>query len=104
MTMLSRTATYHAELREQLDSVARALYVQRGLLWLARGFVLGTVVDFGLILWAWIRDTVGILSLPILVAVPVVSAIAVAVGSLIVRHNSTELARRVDRAARLHER
>ena len=41
MTMLSPAATYHAELREQLGSVGRALSVQRGLLWLARGLVRG---------------------------------------------------------------
>src|SRR3981081_3106677 len=37
MTMLSPAATYHAELREQLGTVGRALSVQRGLLWLPRG-------------------------------------------------------------------
>jgi len=42
MTMLSPAATYHAELREQLGTVARALSVQRGLLWLARGLAAGS--------------------------------------------------------------
>src|SRR5919201_456240 len=37
MTMLSPGATYHAELREQLAGVARALSVQRAILWLALG-------------------------------------------------------------------
>ena len=54
MTMLSPAATYHAELRQQLGSVGRALSVQRGLIWLARGLAAGTVVVLGLVIWAWI--------------------------------------------------
>jgi hypothetical protein len=50
MTMLSPAATYHAELREQLGtSGGRALSIQRGLLWLARGLAAGTIVVLGLV-------------------------------------------------------
>jgi hypothetical protein len=104
MTMLSPAATYHAELRQQLDSVGRAISVQRGLLWLARGLAAGSVVVLGLVIWAWSRDTVKTLPIPLLVAVPVLVALLMALGSLFIRHNSRELARQIDRAARLHER
>ena len=43
MTMLSPSATFHAELREQLGGVGRALSFQRGVLWLARGLAVGSV-------------------------------------------------------------
>ena len=104
MTMLSPAATYHAELREQLDSVGRALSVQRGLQWLARGLAAGTVVVLGLVIWAWARDAVKTLPIVLLLVVPLVVGLVTAVGSLFIRHNSLELARRIDRAARLHER
>ena len=104
MTMLSPAATYHAELREQLDSVGRALSVQRGLQWLARGLAAGTVVVLGLVIWAWARDALKTLPIVLLVVVPLVVGLVTAVGSLFIRHNSLELARRIDRAARLHER
>ena len=104
MTMLSPAATYHAELREHLDSVGRALSVQRGLLWLTRGLAAGTVVVLGLVIWAWARDAVKTLPIVLLVVVPLVVGLVTAVGSLFIRHNSLELARRIDRAARLHAR
>jgi hypothetical protein len=104
MTMLSPAATYHAELRQQLESVARAISLQRGLTWLARGLAVGTLVVLGLVIWAWTRDTVKGLSIPLLVGIPVLAAIVLALGSLFIRHNSIELARRIDRAARLQER
>src|ERR1043166_1122883 len=104
MTMLSRTATYHAELREQLESVGRALSVQRGLLWLARGLALGTFIDLSQVVWAWVRDSVSTLSIPVLIAIPVATGLLVAFGTFLIRHSSPELARRVDRAARLQER
>src|SRR5216683_1372172 len=104
MTMLSPAATYHAELREQLETVGRALSVQRGLLWLARGLVVGVVAVLGLVLWAWTRDAVSSIAIPVLVGVPVGVALLTALGSLIIRHDSDELARRIDRAARLQER
>jgi hypothetical protein len=104
MTMLSPAATYHAELREQLGGVGRALSVQRGLLWLARGLAAGTVVVLGLVIWAWIRDAVGALSLLLLVGIPVALGLVFAVGSMFIRHTTRDLARRVDHAARLQER
>ncbi len=104
MTLLSPAATYHAELRQQLDSVGRAISVQRGVLWLARGLAVGAVVVLGLVIWAWTRDGVAALPMALLVALPVVAALLTASGSFFVRHNSLELARRVDRAARLQER
>src|SRR5713226_5221006 len=104
MTMLSPAATYHAELREQLGSVGRALSVQRGLLWLARGLAAGTVVVLGLVVWAWIRDGVAALPLLLLVGLPVALGLVTAAGSMFIRHNTRDLARRVDHAARLHER
>ena len=104
MTMRSPAATYHAELRQQLDSVGRAISVQRGVLWLARGLAAGAVVVLGLVIWAWTRDGKGMLPIALLVALPIVAALLTASGSFFVRHNSRELARRIDRAARLHER
>jgi hypothetical protein len=104
MTMLSPAATYHAELRQQLESVGRAISIQRGLLWLARGLAVGSVIILGLVIWAWTSDTVKNLPLPLLIGVPLLAALAMSLGSLFIRHNSRELARRIDRAARLHER
>jgi hypothetical protein len=104
MTVLSPAATYHAELREQLDSVGRALSMQRGLLWLARGFAAGTIVVLGLVIWAWTRDGISALSIPFLVAIPLVAGLLTALGSLFIRQNTGELARRIDAAARLQER
>ncbi len=101
MTMLSPAATYHAELRQQLESVGRALSVQRGLLWLARGLVVGTVVVLGLVVWAWTRDGVGKLALPLLVAAPVAAAFVTALGSLFIRHNSARLQERSTTALEL---
>src|SRR5712691_7636792 len=104
MTMLSPAATYHAEMREQLGSVGRALSVQRGLLWLARGLAVGTVGVLGLVVWAWLRDGVARLPLLLVVALPVALSLVTAAGSLFIRHNTRDLARRVDHAASLHER
>jgi hypothetical protein len=104
MTMLTPAATYHAELREQLDSVGRALAIQRALLWLARGLAAGTVVVLGLVVWAWSTDKVSTLELPVLVALPITTAVLTAVATIFIRHRTPELARRVDRAARLQER
>ena len=104
MTMLSPAATYHAELREQLGSVGRALSVQRGLVWLARGLAGGTLVVLAIVVWAWTRDSVKTLPLPLLVAVPVILGLLTALLSLSVRHNPRQLARHIDRAARLQER
>jgi hypothetical protein len=104
MTMLSPAATYHAELRQQLESVERAISLQRGMTWLARGLAAGAVIVLGLVIWAWTRDTVKGLSIPLLVAIPAVAAIVLALGSMFIRHSSVDLARRIDRAARLQER
>ena len=104
MTMLSPAATYHAELREQLGSVGRALSLQRGLLWLARGLAVGTGLVLGLVIWAWTRDGIGTLPLAGLVALPVATGLIALVGSLFIRHRTVDLARRVDTAARLQER
>jgi hypothetical protein len=104
MTMLSPAATYHAELREQLGSVARALSVQRGLLWLARGLAAGTFVVLGTVVWAWTRDGVKTLPIPLLVAVPLSMGLLTALVSLLMRYSTRELARHIDRAARLQER
>src|SRR4051794_27558292 len=104
MTMLSPAATYHAELREQLGTVGRALSLQRALLWLARGLVGGTVIVLGLIVSAWARDGVGALPLVGLVALPLATGALTAIASLFFRHKTGELARRVDTAARLQER
>ena len=104
MTMLSPATTYHAELREQLEVVGRALSFQRGLLWLARGLAAGTVVVLGLVIWAWLRDGVSSLAIATLVAVPIALGLLAAVVSLFFRKKTIELARRVDVAARLQER
>lgn len=86
MTMLSPAATYHAELREQLGTVGRALSVQRGLLWLARGLAGGTILALGLVVWAWARDAVATLPILLLVGVPLVLSMLTAAGSLFIRH------------------
>jgi hypothetical protein len=104
MTMLSPTATSHAELREQLGGVGRALSAQRAMLWLARGLAFGAIIVLGLVIWAWTRDTVSQLPLPLLIALPIGTGLVVAAASLLIRHDTRELARRVDRAAHLHER
>ena len=105
MTMLSPAATYHAELREQLGlgrtSASRSSAASCG--WRA-AWQLGTVVVLGLVIWAWVRDIVSSLPLALLIGVPIGAALLTALGSLFIRHNSLELARRVDRAAQLHER
>jgi hypothetical protein len=102
--MLSPAATYHAELREQLGTVGRALSVQRGLVWLARGLAVGTILVLGVVIWAWARDAVSSLPLVVLIGVPITAGVLTALGSMFVRHNTSELARRIDRAAQLHER
>jgi len=99
--MLSPAATYHAELREQLGSVGRALSVQRGLLWLARGLAAGTVVVLGLVVWAWIRDAVAALPLLLLVGLPVALGLVTAAGSMFFLYNSRDLGDRVYFPARL---
>ena len=104
MTMLSPAATYHAELRQELGSVGRALSVQRGLVWVARGLAAGTVIVLGLVIAAWIRGNVDSLPIALLVAAPIVAGVLTGLGSLFIHHNTSELARRVDRAARLSER
>src|SRR5262245_45625000 len=104
MTMLSPAATFHAELREQLGTVGRALSLQRGLMWLARGLAFGTLLVLGLVIWAWLRDGVSTLPIAGLVALPVATALLAAIGSMFIRHKTPELARRVDAAARLQER
>jgi hypothetical protein len=104
MTLLSPAATYHAELRQQLDSVRRAISVQRGLIWLSRGLAAGLVIVLGVVVWAWTRDGVRALPIPLLIAVPIIGALLAATGSFVVRHNARDLARRVDHAARLQER
>jgi len=104
MSMLSPGATYHAELREQLAGVGRALSVQRAILWLARGLAAGTILDLGIVLWAWSRDGVAGLPLPLLVVLPFGSALLFGVASIVGRHDELTLARRVDRAAALQER
>ena len=104
MTMLSPGATYHAELREELASVGRALSLQRAVLWLARGLAFGAMVDLSLLVWAWTRDGIGGLPLPLLVVLPFAMAVLFGLASLIGKHTDTSLARRVDRAAALQER
>src|SRR6267142_2471911 len=104
MSLLSPSATYHAELREQLGGVGRALSFQRATIWLARGLAVGSFVVLGIIVWAWAREAVGTLTIPLLASVPLALAMAFGVASLFLRHDTRDLARRVDRAARLNER
>src|SRR5215813_9872450 len=104
MTMLSPSATFHAELREQLGGVGRALSFQRGVVWLARGLAVGSFAVLLMVVWAWSKDQVSLQSIPLYVSVPLGMAIAFGVGSLFLRHEIRELARRIDRAARLEER
>ena len=47
MSLLSPSATYHAELREQLGGVGRALSCSAPCVWLARGLAVGSVIVFG---------------------------------------------------------
>jgi hypothetical protein len=104
MTLLSPSATYHAELREQLSGVGRALSLRRALLWMSRGLAVGTIVVLGVTIWAWTRGTVPSLPIPILVAGPILTALIAGAITLFFRHEDRLLARRVDSAARLQER
>lgn len=105
MTMLSPGATYHAELREQLSTVGRALTAQLAVLWLARGIAGGALVVLGLVIWSWLQQgSIALTPVPLLVAIPVGLGIVGALATLLVRQPFPELARRVDRAARLSER
>jgi hypothetical protein len=51
-----------------------------------------------------VRDAVTILPILLLIGLPIAVSLVTAVGSLFLRHNTRELARRIDHAARLHER
>jgi hypothetical protein len=104
VTLLSPSATFHAELREQLSGVGRALSYQRAIVWLARGLVLGAVGVLALVVWAWTREAVSLQSLPMFGVVLLGVALAVGALSLFLRHDNRDLARRVDLAARLNER
>src|SRR5437016_3031178 len=104
MTMLSPSATYHAELRQELGSVGRALSFQRGLVWLARGLAAGTSLVLGVVIWAWIRGAVSSLPIALVATAPIVAGLLAGLGSFFIQHTTRELARRVDRAARLSER
>lgn len=104
MSLLSPSATFHAELRDQLGGVGRALALQRAAIWAARGLAVGSFMVLGIVIWAWTRDAVGSLFIPTLAAAPLGAALAFAIGSLFLRHQTRDLARRVDHAARLNER
>lgn len=104
MSLLSPTAVYGAELREQLGLVGRALALQRALTWLVRGLALGLIVDLGVVGWAWTREAVGSIPLPLLVGTPVALALLTGLGQLLRRRSPADLARRVDQAAGLQER
>lgn len=104
MSLLSPSATFHAELHEQLSGVGRALAFQRATIWLARGLAVGSFIVLGIVVWAWIRDGIGALPLPLLPIIPIGSALIFGLGSLFLRHQPRDLARRVDHAARLNER
>ena len=104
MTLLSPSATFHAELREQLGGVGRALSYQRALFWMARGLALGSILVLLMIVWAWSKEAVSLQGLPILAAVLFGCAIALGTISLFLRHDTRDLARRVDHSARLNER
>jgi hypothetical protein len=103
--VFSPSTTYHAELRAELDSLGRALAVQRGLLWAMRGLVFGMLVDLGLLGWAWTRDVVPTVPAAVFVAAPMACTLLAGIASaLLARQGSTDLARRVDRAVGLQER
>ena len=105
MTVFSPSASYHAELRAELDSLGRALALQRALLWAARGLVLGVLLDLGLVGWAWMREVLPTVPAALFAAAPIGCTLLAGITSaLLVRQSSTDLARRVDRAVGLHER
>jgi hypothetical protein len=104
MTLLSPSATFHAELREQLGGVGRALSYRRALFWMARGLALGSVLVLLMIVWAWSKEAVSLQALPILAAVLFGCAVVLGTISLFLRHDTRDLARRVDHSARLNER
>src|SRR3954468_18106950 len=105
MSLLSPSATFHAELREQLSGVGRALSYQRGLIWTARGLVVGSVAVLALIVWAWTKEAVSLQAVPLFAAVLIGSALVLGIASLLLlRHDTRELARRVDHSAGLSER
>lgn len=104
MSLLSPVELYHAELRQQLGVVGRALALQRALAWVSRGLVVGSVIDFTLVTWDWTHGTAFSSQTMLLGGLPAALALAAAAAALIVRPSMTEVARRVDRVAALHER
>ncbi len=104
MSSFAPAASYHAELREQLGSLGRALVLQRLATWAARGLLAGLLLDLGLTAWAWTREAVSALPLALLVFAPLAGAALAGLATLVPRRGPPELARRVDRAAGLQER
>jgi hypothetical protein len=104
MSLLNPTATHTAVLQEQLGFIGRALALQRALVWWARGLVAGLALDLAVMLWAWTREAVASVPVSLWVVVPLCCAIGAGAAALLVRQSSHDLARRVDRQARLQER
>ncbi|MBV9355011.1 MAG: hypothetical protein JO023_05735, partial [Chloroflexi bacterium] len=104
MSLLNPSASYHVTLQGHLGLVGRALALQRALLWMSRGLVLGIALDLTVVLWAWTRDGLGSVPFGLFAIPPVILAALAATIALFVRHSTPELARRVDRAAGLQER
>jgi hypothetical protein len=105
MTLVSPSTSYHAELRAELDSLGRALALQRALLWAARGLVLGLAIDLGLVGWAWLQDVLPAVPAALLLTAPIgCTLLGALAAAFLVRLGSADLARRVDRAVGLQER
>jgi hypothetical protein len=104
VSLLNPSATYYATLEEQLGLVGRALAFQRAVAWFARGLVVGLSIDLAIMLWAWTREAAASVPVSLWVVLPLSCALIASLATLLVRHTSRDLARRVDVAAGLQER
>ena len=104
MSLLSPAELYHAELRQQLGLVGRAVALQRSLAWLSRALVAGLLLDFGLITWDWTHGTSFSTQAILLIGIPGGLSLVTIIAAMLMRPSAAELARRVDRVAALHER
>lgn len=104
MSSLAPVATYHAELREQLEGVGRVLALQRAATWALRGLMVGLALTLLWIGWLWWREQVRVMAPFLFVLPPLALAGAAGTAALFVKTTPQALARRIDHVAGLQER
>lgn len=104
MSTFAPAAAYGAEVREQLDLLARALTLRRAVAWSSRGLVLGLLFNLVLAIWAWTRESQFQIPVLLWLSLPLVAAFLAALSATLTRQSPESLARRVDNAAGLQER